>query len=640
MVGIQLPSWPQPQTTPHDDVRGKLTVNKEIAAKRSTQKVASKPSLQTLTQSRPVSIVPQTELAPRLAEVNQITLPLPSPTLFKAIGYVEKSDGQLEAITMQENQIQVVHLGDEIAGRYRVTKITPEMVGAVDETMLTIPITKSGEAIKADASASSDASTIAAAEAGVPASSLQPGMNTPQMHVQIASAQPQDQPASRTETEQPLSSDKVIESTSNSLGYVQKYDGKVEVVVGDGDSVRLVPETRTETMAQAAPAGSVQIPSATGFKSSATVAGSGLGRPTSPTMRAVGQNDGAIFRHETYRYLSADADESALGNSKLARENVSSVSEIGMTQKESAYFGANTGSAASFSGIPFEMKPLGFVVKADGEFAAILAQDDEVCVVWQGDRFAGHLRAIRVSAESVEAVEDTPRRERPLPFTSAMNMPELDSNSAQQRPSLVSAAACLGCDSAAHEEVPENKSDNVASGLESSVEIPSVQGILPVTEHGQNGHGSRLATPTSSPATFIFQTLGYIETQDGGVQAIVADGSETYLVKQGEVFAGQYQATSVDPLLVLAVKVLPAKPVPDFLSAETDFGGQPASKTLYGSLQQALSSGGMGLLFTASLQQDGHAAGTNLGVNLFTTLSTGLDMHSHSYTTDNPKVGY
>jgi hypothetical protein len=149
-----------------------------------------------------------------------------------------------------------------------------------------------------------------------------------------------------------------------------------------------------------------------------------------------------------------------------------------------------------------------------------------------------------------------------------------------------------------------------------------------------------LATPASSPATFIFQTLGYVQSQDGGVQAIVADGSETYLVKQGEVFAGQYQATSVDPLLVLAVKVLPAKPVPDFLSAETDFGGQPASKTLYGSLQQALSSGGMVLLFTASLQQDGHAAGTNLGVNLFTTLSTGLDMHSHSYTTDNPKLGY
>lgn len=637
-VGIQLPSWPQPHTAPHDDVTRKLNVSKEFASQKSTQMIASKPSTEAPIQSRRVSVAPQTASVPRVAESNSITPLLPSPTLFKAIGYVEKSDGQLEAIILQENQIQVVHLGDEIAGRYRVTKITPEMVGAVDETMLTIPITESGDVIKADASATSDASTITAA--GAPASSPRDGTITPQEQVQWASALPQALPASRTEAEQPLSSDKVIESTSNSLGYVQKYDGRVEAVVADGDSVRLVPQTQTETMAQAAPAGGIPAPDATGFKFSATVASSALGAVTSPTMGAAGQDDEPIFRHETRRDLSANAGGATLGNLKFAQESVSSVSEIGATQRKSAFSGASSGSATSFSSIPFEMKPLGFVVKADGEVAAILEQDDDVSVVWQGDRFAGHLRAIRVIAESVEAIADTPHRERPLPFASAMNMPELSSISAPQGHSLVSAASCLVCDSATHEQVPEGTGRNVSLGLESSTQKPSAEGIQPVTEHGQDGRGTRRAKPASSSATFIFQTLGYVQFQDGGMQAIVADGSETYLVRQGEVFAGQYQVTSVDPLLVLAVKVLPARPVPDFLSAETDFGGEPASKTLDGSLQQALSSGGMGLLLTASMQQDGHAAGTNLGVNLFTTLSTGLDMHSHSYTTDNPKLGY
>ena len=43
------------------------------------------------------------------------------------------------------------------------------------------------------------------------------------------------------------------EPGANSLGYVQKADGKIETVVADGDTVRLVPETPTVTMAQVTP---------------------------------------------------------------------------------------------------------------------------------------------------------------------------------------------------------------------------------------------------------------------------------------------------------------------------------------------------------------------------------------------------
>jgi hypothetical protein len=306
---------------------------------------------------------------------------------------------------------------------------------------------------------------------------------------------------------------------------------------------------------------------------------------------------------------------------------------------ETAYSIDNAESAQSFSSIPFEMKPLGFVVKSDGEFAAIHAQDDEVCIVWQGDRFAGHLRAIRVSADAVEAVEDTPQHTRPLPFVSAMQMPELLSASQQQVPSLVSTESCVGCDSTVASEVAENRQGNPLTDRESAARGRGDTGILPGSEHGQDGHATRTEAPAISPATLIFQTLGYVESQDGEVQAIVADGAETYLVKQGEIFADQYEATSVDPLLVLAVRVSPVKHVPDFLSAQTDFGGKPASKRLDGSMHETLS-GGTDLLSAASLRQGGHATGTDLGVNLFNTLSTGLDMHSHLYTTDNPKLGY
>ena len=66
----------------------------------------------------------------------------PAPAAFKAIGYLEKAGGQVEAIILQENQIQVVHIGDLIAGRYRVTEVSPEFVDAVDETQVQSPMAK------------------------------------------------------------------------------------------------------------------------------------------------------------------------------------------------------------------------------------------------------------------------------------------------------------------------------------------------------------------------------------------------------------------------------------------------------------------------------------------------------------------
>jgi hypothetical protein len=57
----------------------------------------------------------------------------PSPTYFKADGYVEKADGQLEAILIQNDGIQILKLGDRIGDHLRVTSISRDSVGAIDE---------------------------------------------------------------------------------------------------------------------------------------------------------------------------------------------------------------------------------------------------------------------------------------------------------------------------------------------------------------------------------------------------------------------------------------------------------------------------------------------------------------------------
>jgi hypothetical protein len=144
---------------------------------------------------------------------------------------------------------------------------------------------------------------------------------------------------------------------------------------------------------------------------------------------------------------------------------------------------------------------------------------------------------------------------------------------------------------------------------------------------------------SSAPATFVFQTLGYVETQDGEMRAIVADGSEVYLVRQGETFAEQYRATSVDSTVVLAERVSPGHVVENLIFAQTESGGKPASKEMYAALHFPLSE----LANVQALHPMG-ASGSpvlmDLGVNLLNSPLPGFDLQSHFLTADNPSGGF
>jgi hypothetical protein len=239
--------------------------------------------------------------------------------------------------------------------------------------------------------------------------------------------------------------------------------------------------------------------------------------------------------------------------------------------------------------VPVSIKPLGFVVKADGEFAAILSQGDEIYIVQQGDRFAGRYRAVSVSADAVEAVEDPPTEESPIPFKAPPTFPGLLSARVQQGPSQFSKGDCLVCNSGEFGEIsrklPGDPPAEVASFPSRKRRIRRAH-LLPVKWPWQMfARAFKQTAVMADNSNVVFQTLGYVETKDGEFQAIVADGPDVYLVKQGETFADKYRATSVDATLVLAVRVSPGQEVGDFLSAQTESGGKIASKKLYGYLQ-------------------------------------------------------
>jgi hypothetical protein len=494
-----------------------------------------------------------------VAAVNVAPAP-PAPTIFKTIGYVEKAGGQVEAIILQENELQVVHQGELISGRYRVTKISADSVAAIDETLVQTTMAKLHGADSDELTATLN-----------PSPSAMRAQSAPPAPVTVADAAPRLQDT---------------ESDKSSLGYVQKADGKVEAVVADGDSVRLVPEMSAVTMAKATAPPSIRAQEESVQVSTlpASVETKASGAPmANPPILSERVPDASVIRQASYQVVTAQGQELSPSISVSAGEGAL------VTSSEIEWAGAALTKATIdpatstdlFTKPQVEMRSIGYVESANGEVAAILSSGDNVFVVHPGDRFAGHYRAVSVSAEVVEAVEEPPRNSAPLPYASPPVFPTLLSASAEPSPPF-----------------------------------PSKRGTPPEAN------------------TLIFQTLGYVEMQDGTQLAVVADGSSLYLVKQGEIFADQYRATSVDPGIVLAVKVSPRDLVGNSLTARAKPSGRIASKNLYGYLHSSLS-GLASPQFSFEVDASGSPDLVDLGAGLLNSSLTGFNLQAHFLSADN-----
>lgn len=434
------------------------------------------------------------------------------PTVFKPIGYVEKTDGQVEAIIVQENDVQVVHTGDLIAGRCRVTKISPEAVQTVDD------------------------------------SQVQPGMIPPM--VQTAGLE-----------------------AKNSIGFVQNADGRSEVIVADGDSVRLVPEASTVVSAQGH---SVRQGGVEDVTAQARMAPA----PVVPTVSSA-----VLTSRVGSTEVSAAQGVRPVGVEGSASTTSPAVADNAVAVAVSAQVEQLTGSSV-------KIKPLGYVVDAQGQFSAIVSQGDDAYLVRPGDEFAGHYRAVAVSADVVDAVEEPPRLMLPERDSGSPLFADLLGTDAQPEAGL--APWNLGSSNFDRfGKAPLKILDD--SFTQTSLPPPKMasRSGTPVASVRSAGHDapSRTEKTVRSPeasGTFIFQTLGYVEMVNEGCKAIVADGSEVYLVKPGDTFAGQYRATSVESSVVLAVRVPPVPRSINVLSAQTERSGKSASNILYGYLHFSL----------------------------------------------------
>jgi hypothetical protein len=287
---------------------------------------------------------------------------------------------------------------------------------------------------------------------------------------------------------------------------------------------------------------------------------------------------------------------------------------------------------------PILMTSVGYVEKANGEVAAILSEMDDVYVVRQGDHFAGRYLAAKVSREGVEALGLSTQETSPLSDSEVSILADvLESDSCEVRFATSTETLCL--QSYRNGTVRGFAVKSIAE-LTSSFSQPAHGNIPLVQQPGtslaargrRKPSGKKLASPDRAP--LIFQTLGSIEGPNREMSAIIADESQVYIVKQGEVFADKYQAISVDPGLVLAIRA-PINDSKDVIFNRANDSTMAASKRMQGVKYQTSA----GTVRWQTL----HAVGapvvvglTDVGVGLFNLSGfMGFDLQSHLVMADN-----
>jgi len=523
------------RTAPKEDLRA------EHPSRGEAQRTTNPSKLK-----KPVRDVPPPGNEPVIAP------PPPVATVMKPIGYVEKANGQVEAVVSEGDQVYVVHAGEVFAEKYKVTKVSQFAVEVVEVNASHSPVPPP------------DATNFAAQRA--PATPTQTPAACPRVRLDAAMG---CQPGS-------LEAAARREPTSDfgSLGYVEKANGQVQSVVADGEFVRLVPggpevaatsnpPTGVASPVEVARVHAEQAPPTSGSETTPAGRPEKVAHPPLPP--------GSVFQLVTLRSDSPPSDsmegeeaapaESLEPSALVAPDHVAGGEEqiAGPEKLETA-----TGRLDSRPPTTETLRTLGYVEWASGQVEGIVAEDNEVFLVKEGDVFADRYRALKVSPTSMVVAEETPRNGSP---PSAETVWELDGQftaglgfpAGLSPPGDVSPMTPLAQDEqvSAPELGPEPRLPNDVRPP------PSRLGHAPRARHHLRGSAKVRAPatvgagPPAASLPITLPLLGYVQKANGEVQAIVVQDDQIYLIRQGDFFAHRYKAVSVSASAVVAVEVSP-----------------------------------------------------------------------------------
>jgi hypothetical protein len=190
------------------------------------------------------------------------------------------------------------------------------------------------------------------------------------------------------------------------------------------------------------------------------------------------------------------------------------------------------------------LEPLSYVKKADGRAEAAISFGERVQVVYEGQVFEVKLRVARISPSTVELVENS------APAAEAHLMAEIGQ--------VVVQAPAHKARQASFQPTPEILSN---PGANRRFAVGSAAGV-------------------SEPS--VSQELGYVESADGRVEAIIADGEHVRLAPATKSFASSFRA----PASTLA-GLEAANTLPPLISPLDSFGQESQPVQTNSSTQEA-----------------------------------------------------
>jgi Tfp pilus assembly protein PilP len=344
-------------------------------------------------------------LPPAKAHLEAAASPQPKITTLEPLGYVVKTDGQVEAIISLAGNVQIVHEGDAYGDAYKVGKISPTAVELVENSPQPAEPVLSAQ-VK---------------EGAAPGSSVKPARTNPPSAPQVIASTGLtcqiDAASAKSNSQQPA---------QNGLGYVEKMDGKVEAIVAEGDDVRLIETTKSFTrefhatepaMARVEPSSTSPLPA----NEQAS-----LGNPE-VTHGYPGYSGGDVST------VASPADSTAYstgvrqpavtqgGLDELDAQVAETLQPEAMADYAGGEFRATPPETPSVAVPPPDMpvlplesgvnnspvRILGYVETADGKMKAIIDVADEVYVANNGDLLAEKYRVSQVSPSAIEVLEET-----------------------------------------------------------------------------------------------------------------------------------------------------------------------------------------------------------------------------------------
>jgi hypothetical protein len=354
-----------------------------------------------------------------------------------------------------------------------------------------------------------------------------------------------------------------IVTTLKPLGYVEKADGEVTAVIADGEYVRLVREgdllaegLRVVRISPRLVEAVEELPQRAAISvlprmNSEPAEPPGRKPTTAPLPEAVATTKLADILPRHVEGLKSQRADEPPRRALPDRHPLETQAEVAVKPPVTSAIEAR--ATAPPPPVLKTLKPIGYVERADGRVEAVVEDEDQVYLAWEGEVFADRYRAIRVSRSSVEVVDNLSAPLNQPPWTGG----GLKAGQRYASEPLVKVA----------HSPPSGKSPTILGRQRQ--ELPGFDLVAP----RQRGSAPRSPPPTTLTA------IGYVNKGDGQVEAILSDEEEVYLVREGEVFAGKYLALKVSGSSVEVVESSPQDVVqPASLGVVSDAGSVQASK--------------------------------------------------------------